>query len=193
MRSLIASPPISTRQLKESSAAEPRPSALTEATLPPGSSCLPFSNPFLCYPISGLVTSRTCTQFFLKGFARTHGFAHGIATIRSSPGSFRWPHDHPYRASSQPLRAAPPRSLGLPRAALLLRLARRQDSLQTNRHRRPLGHLAAPPQHARLHTLLRPPRQASLRRPPVSRLLLRGAHPLDLFRHLPPDHHQRRR
>src|SRR5690349_16156817 len=110
-----------------------------------------------------------------------------MASLTASPQSAPPPVDS--CATTATIRIAPPRSLGLPRAALFLRLARRQNPLQTDGHRRPLGHLAARSEHARLYSFLRPPRQAPLRRPPLSCFLLRGAHPLDLFRHVPPDHH----
>ncbi len=47
------------------------------------------------------------------------------------------------------------RALGKPRAGLFLRLARDQDPLQADRHRRGLGRLAAVHDHAGLHPLLR--------------------------------------
>src|SRR5207253_202671 len=56
----------------------------------------------------------------------------------------------------------PPRSLGLPRAPLLLRLARRESALQTDHCWRRLGRSPATPQHGRVHHFLRPPRQAAL-------------------------------
>src|SRR5215469_12264516 len=67
--------------------------------------------------------------------------------------------------------AAPPRvlgpgarrPLGIPRAALLSRLARRQSALQTNGTRRCMGRLAAPYGDTHLQHLLRAPRPNALR------------------------------
>src|SRR5260370_345455 len=95
--------------------------------------------------------------------------------------------------ASRPLRTAPPRSVGLSRTALFFRLARRQNPLQTNCRRHSVGGFAARPQYARLPSLLRPPRQAPLRRPPLSRFLFCGAGSVDVFRVRPVDDHQRSR
>src|SRR5215472_7504614 len=146
---------------------------------------IPLSCPHLWYASQGLFGS-------LSGvLIKPHGLGHAKRRRLPAP---RWhPTRHSHRASAWPLRASPPRSLGLSRAPLLFRVARRQDSLQTNCHRRPLGSLATCTQHAGLHAVLRPPRQAALRRASLSRLLLRCTCPLDLLFLLPVVHHQRGR
>src|SRR6266568_7396588 len=126
----------------------------------------------------------------LRSFrSNTYGFRHAIQ--RRSPAPLRRLLDHPHRAAARPLRTSPPRSLGLPRAPLFFHLARRQNPLQANRHRRPLGRSATCPHHAGVHVILRPPREASLPGPPLSGFLFRRSRPLDVFFLRSPDDHQR--
>src|SRR5260370_3802309 len=126
------------------------------------------------------------TLFFgplLKGSSALRSFrsnAYGFrpAIQRRSPAPLRRLLHYSHRAAAQPLRTSPPRSLGLPRAALFFHLARRQNPLQANRHRRPVGRSATCPHHARVHIILRPPREAPLPAPSLSGFLFRRSLPL---------------
>ena len=83
--------------------------------------------------------------------------------------------------------------MGLPRVALLLRLARRQGALQADCDWRPMGCAPTTLDHGCVHSFLWSSRQAALQWPPLSRLLFHRARPLDLFLHRAPKLHQRRR
>src|SRR5260370_8794939 len=116
--------------------------------------------------------------------SNTYGSRHAIQ--RRSPAQLRRLLHYSHRAAARPLRASPPRSLGLPRAPLFFHLARRQNPLQANRHRRPLGCSATCPHHPRVHIILRPPREAPLPGAPVSGFPFGRPRPLREFFLCPP-------
>src|SRR5439155_16150877 len=143
-----------------------------------------FIGCFLSYSSQGFIS--------LSGvFDSSHGFRPSIE--RRSSAALRFLRHHSDRAPPRPPRAASPRSLGLPRAALFFCLARRQDPLQTNRHRSPLGCFATGAYHAGVYIIFRAPREAAVRGIAVSRFLFCRARSLDLFFLRSANDHQRRR
>jgi len=85
------------------------------------------------------------------------------------------------------------RSLGIPRTALFLCVARSEGPLQAERHWHGLGCSAAADEHGRVHPVFRAPGKAPFGRIALPGLLFCGAGSLDLFFHSADHNHQRRR
>ena len=87
----------------------------------------------------------------------------------------------PDRATPWPLRAARARGVGVPRAAVLFRMARPEGAVQADRCRRLLGHYSATSQHGRVHAFFWAAGEIAFGRFAVPGVLFLSPGSLDVF------------
>ena len=105
----------------------------------------------------------------------------GPANETSFTGTRRFGPVDPDRATPWPLRAARARGVGVPRAAVLFRMARSESAVQADRCRRLLGYYSATSQHGRVHAFFWAAGEIAFGRFAVPGVLFLSPGSLDVF------------